>query len=998
MGQAIGISLRARLGWRLWRQMILLAVLVLLLLGVERALALDSARSIDQFRHTRWTLGDGAPGNIRAIVQGRDGFLWLGTSTGLYRFDGIRFERLQPEDDDPVRSLQVTALLAARNGDIWVGYDFGGIGLLHAGRLRSANPWPPRGGVESLTEGRDGAVWVVADSKGKMLLSRFLNGRWTKFGPAQGVPEGPIGSLLAASDGTVYVASPLGVLRLKPGDARFEGLAAKAGAFSALAADTSGRIWLADETGLRPLDGRHPTIPLTPIDTPGLQRHMIFDRDGMLWIAAQNDGLVRYATGGPGAGKPALFSAAQGLTAPIALSVLEDREGNIWVGTESGLDRFSPSNVVQPKQIEGLVTGFVADPKSGQVFFAGLSGVYRAHRAAEQPQLIFRQSAIGVLCGDARQLLVISLKGTYLLTLGTDGAVEKTAEIAGPLSVTCALDDAGTFWTGMDRVYRLEGTHLVPATGPAAAQSGTVTLLRPDGAGGLIAARSLQGFQRIRGASASILWRTQQGSIGAINTLVRAGSALLLGGQKGLARYDGRRLASLSQRSYPFLAGITGIHQTDDGWTWLIGALGIVRVPTRELDAAFLHPGAPLDAQRFGYEDGYRARSTFLKTHDIAEDGSGRLWFATNRGLAWIDRDRIGLNRLAPNVVILALTSGDIRRTPADGVIHLPVGTNRVQIDYTALSLTDAAANRYRYRLEGADRSWIEAGHERQALYTNLGPGSYRFQVVASNNDGVWNRQGAVMTFVIAPAFYQTGWFFASCLLAAAVLLWLLYRWRLKTIANRTRHRLEAQMAERERIARELHDTLLQGFQGLMLRFQSVVEELPAGNGARDSLENALERADDVLLEGRERVRALREDIEPVALPKLFASLAQPIVHGSIRWRILEEGESCLVCAPVADDMARIVGEAVSNAVRHAQAQELEIGIRYTSEKLVVSIIDDGVGIPRPIREAGRRDGHYGLIGMRERANRLGATLEFLSRKPKGTEVKLSVPARVACP
>jgi signal transduction histidine kinase len=326
------------------------------------------------------------------------------------------------------------------------------------------------------------------------------------------------------------------------------------------------------------------------------------------------------------------------------------------------------------------------------------------------------------------------------------------------------------------------------------------------------------------------------------------------------------------------------------------------------------------------------------------------------------------------------------------------VGTERVEIAYTALSLTDAKANRYRYRLLGADSGWVDGGGAREALYTNLGPGTYHFQVIASNNDGVWNRQGATLTFVIAPRFYQTRWFLAGCLAAAAALLWLLYRWRLRTIALRTRGQFEARLAERERIARELHDTLMQGFQGVVLRFQSVANVLTPGTQAHAAMESALERADDVLVEGRDRIRELRRDVEPLNLVATLKTTVEHLAPPSLQWSIAQAGQERTVCAPVADEINRIVAEAVANVVRHAGAETLDINLRFGTDRLVVIVEDDGRGIPQGIRDAGRRAGHFGLVGMRERAAQLAGTLEIGERSPTGTLIKLSVPARVAYP
>ncbi len=963
---------------------------------IGRAAALEPTRGIAQMRHSRWTLGDGAPGNIRAIVQGRDGYLWLGTATGLYRFDGIVFERVVPVDQDRYRSPQVTALLAARNGDIWVGYDFGGISVVRGGVLKDANPWAPNGGVNSIVEGQDGAIWVTGDSMGKLVLSRLFAGKWTAFGAGRGVPDSETGDILSTPGG-IYLSLMPRMLRLKPGSDRFEDTGIAITGATSLAQDRHGIVWRRTGTQILPLDRTARAYRTGTATTPYVVERMIFDHDGNLWIAGQDSGLGRLSAAAfqpaSATGRVELFTEKQGLTAALTTALLEDREGNIWVGTESGLDRFAPSNIAQPAQTEAIVSGFVGSASSRNLFVAGLSGIYRIGLSGV-PVLVFPQPDIGVLCGDDRRLLVVGMQGKYLLDLDPAGSLAKVTPVLGPMSITCTMDKAGVFWAGFEQIYRLVGRQLQPVAKPSGTPAGSIHRVRSDGAGGVLFGRIGQGVSRLRDGVETLLWRSKDQVTGRTATWVPTDRGLLIVGDQGLARYDGKRLQSLRDRTYPFLAGLTGLLQTGDGSTWTIGADGIVRMPTSSVEAAFAHPGAPIPFERFGYQEDFRARSNMVEANDVAQDAAGRLWLATNKGLAMIDPRHLSRNRLPPTVQIRSLDAGGAAQTPRDQAIAFPAGTDHVRIAYTALSLTNATANRFRYRIEGIDRDWIDAGTAREALYTNLGPGTYRFQVIAANNDGVWNREGATLTFTIAPRFYQTYAFMVVCIVGALILIWLLYRRRVRAIADRTRGRFEVQLAERERIARELHDTLLQGFQGLMLRFQSVVELLPRGDRARTSLETVLERADDVLLDGRDRVRSLRETMEPVALPALLSAIAEDVVLPPLTWNVEVVGIQQPVCAPVADEVAQIVREALANAVRHARASRLVVAIRSTSDKLIVSVSDDGIGLPPDVREAGHRPGHYGLIGMRERAVALGGTLAMHAET--GTEIKVTIPARVA--
>ncbi|WP_245653539.1 sensor histidine kinase [Sphingomonas pituitosa] len=974
----------------------------LFVLGLCAALLLPGAgwaatpeRPLAELRHTRWTLRDGAPSNIRAIVQGRDGFLWLGTATGLYRFDGIRFERITPIRDDRRRSLQITALLAARNGDLWVGYDYGGIAVLRGGKLRDANPWKPSGGVDAIVQARDGSIWVSADSRGEIQLSRLKNGSWTKIGAAQGFAGGRMGPLLAAADGSIYVASPPALLVMRLDAARFERLPLRAASSAALAEDAQGRIWIGDDTGLRRADGSGATLPLGSANTPYVRRGMRFDRSNKLWVTGLDEGLVRLSVDATSPVRAEHLAAAQGLTSSLTVAMAQDREGNVWVGTESGLDRFSASNILRIASNEALVTGFVGGADGNALFIAGLAGVYRIAAGTAAPELVFAKQSIGVLCGDDRRLLTFSLAGNFLLAL-EGGRLQRVVKVSEPLSVVCALDRQGNFWSGMDKVYRLSGNRLVPGPGDGGLRTGTVSKLLPF-EDGLIVGRASGGLRRYRGGREVPLWPREAQTIGASSSLQVDGKYLLVGGEAGLARWDGRQLVQLSARDYPFLTGIMGIHPTQDNRIWLIGSNGILRVSRTALDAAFARPGTSLPIERFGYYEDFRARSNLnvMLGNDIAEDATGRLWFATNKGLAYIDVADIARNRLAPPVVVRGLTANGRSWDVSSGDVELPAGTDQLVIDYTALSLVDPQANRFRYRLEGADKDWNDAQDRREALYTNLAPGSYRFRVIASNNDGVWNAQGATLVLRIAPRFYQTWWFALACAAAAVLLLWLMIRRRVAVVVARARAGVQAQLEERLRIARELHDTLLQGFQGLMLHFQSAVEQLPREHDARRLLEGALDRADDVLLEGRERVRALRETTGPVALrPRLGAELA-PIIQGALQLEIEEVGRVRPLSAPVAEEIAAVVREAAANAVRHADARRLQIQLRYGRGQFRVIVRDDGRGIAQD-RSRRSGPGHYGLIGMRERVERLGGRFSIAADRPRGTRLELRLPGRAA--
>jgi signal transduction histidine kinase len=373
--------------------------------------------------------------------------------------------------------------------------------------------------------------------------------------------------------------------------------------------------------------------------------------------------------------------------------------------------------------------------------------------------------------------------------------------------------------------------------------------------------------------------------------------------------------------------------------------------------------------------------------------GDGRIWFVTVAGMVWIDPAHLTRNRLPPPVAINRLSTPDVAyRDPTE--VALPEGTSRVEIGYTALSLSVPERVRFRYRLEGVDENWVDPGTHREASYANLGPGHYRFQVIASNNDGVWNREGAAIEFHIPPTFLQSTWFSLLCGVAALLLLWAVYSFRTRQLTARVRDRLGAQMAERERIARELHDTLLQGFQGLVLRFQAVANRMSPDGPLRTSLDQSLEQAEAVLTEGRRRVSDLRFADEDEDLAEAIIRVAAKPGAGPVM-PVTVEGKVRALRPIVREELLRIAEEAIRNARQHSGATRIEVALVY-GRQLQLGVRDDGSGIPAHVIEMQHRPGHFGLAGMRERAERAGGKLTLASRPREGTEVTVVVPGRLA--
>jgi signal transduction histidine kinase len=434
---------------------------------------------------------------------------------------------------------------------------------------------------------------------------------------------------------------------------------------------------------------------------------------------------------------------------------------------------------------------------------------------------------------------------------------------------------------------------------------------------------------------------------------------------------------------------------------WIYARCGLIGIADSELQRWWQHPDATIQYALLDRFDGVvPGPSTFQPA--VAKSSDGRLWFVNDTDLQEFDPGRMHRDRTPPPVYIKEFQAD--RKTYATGqLVHLPARSRDIEIGYTALNFPIPERSNFRYKLEGRDQDWNDAGARRQAFYSDLPPGQYRFRVTASNNDGVWNETGASIDFSLAPAYYQTTWFRLALVAAALLLIATVHQWRLRQVAWQFNTRQEERINERTRIARDLHDTLLQTFQGVVLRFQAASLLLPDRPGdARQTLDTALDEAGQAITEARDAVQGLRGTATATALlPALVSQMGEDFAASHQRprvpaFRVQVEGTLRLVVPAVRDEVARIVREALRNAFKHADARAVEVEIRYDRKQLRVRVRDDGRGISADVVKGGGRAGHYGLAGMRERAELLKGTLAVWSQLAAGTEIELTIPGKIA--
>jgi signal transduction histidine kinase len=459
---------------------------------------------------------------------------------------------------------------------------------------------------------------------------------------------------------------------------------------------------------------------------------------------------------------------------------------------------------------------------------------------------------------------------------------------------------------------------------------------------------------------------------------------------------DGKHASVTTQNGLPCDELYTVVKSQDDVF-WFYARCGLFSIPGARMKSWQANTNSHVQVQMYDVFDGVEPGITPLQPQGTVSP-DGHLWFANDSILQSIDPQVIPRNTLAPSIAVEKVVADGASYSPNEE-FRLPALTRNLQIDYTGLSFVVPQKVRFRYKLEGHDSEWQDPETRRQAFYSNLPPGKYRFRVVGCNNDGVWNEAGSSVEFSLAPAFFQTTWFLALCTACFVAALWCVYLLRMRQVASGIRARMAERLGERERIARELHDTLLQGIQGLILKFHAVAKQIPGGDPIRQNMESALDCAEEVVTEGRERVLNLRaSEASTNDLADMFPLLAGQAPHGSTAsLRVVIEGSPRPLHPWVREEVYSIGREAILNSFRHADSTHIEVEIIYDTRELRVRIRDNGRGMDPEILNAGKQ-GHWGLQGMRERARNIGAELQIWSGVRNGTEVDLRVPGLRAYP
>jgi ligand-binding sensor domain-containing protein/signal transduction histidine kinase len=986
-----------------------------LLLSAASSRALDPSVHISQYGHIAWRIQDGFfTGAPTSIAQTADGYLWVGTADGLFRFDGTRFV---PSSDishqQTLASAEVSALLGARDGSLWIGagYRF----FRWKDNRLSQYSGDEDQFVESIVETNRGSVWLArdryTDGKGPLCEVKDLGLRC--YGRSEGVPFINAFSVTEDRSGNLWIGSDAQLLRWQSGRStswEFKRLRKTEGldGVVALVIDRNDCVWAGSNypgLGLEQFQNGYWKPYLSPqLKGSNIEVSRLYqDRNGSLWVGTEGDGIYRIS-----AGKADHFDAANGLSGDKITAIFQDHEGTVWVGTSNGIDSFRDLPIVTLSSRDGLhlddARSIVAS--SDGTIWIGNDGSLDALRNGAITSILPKDGLPGrvvtSILEDPSGGLWVGLDSSLFYL--TDRKFVPVINRSAPnivLSMTRGAD--GTLWAELggatnNTLVRIQNGHVIAEK--ASPPGEAVMALAADHDGRLWLAGDKLHYLDNSGETTLTDFGPRYGYLR--NIAVDSANFVWFGATKGLVGFrDGKMQVMTTKNGLP-CERINTLVLDDHGFLWLYAQCGLIRIEHSELEKWWNNPGIRVISTVFDSMDGFHGGpSPFRPAATKSPDG--RLWFTNGSVVQTIDPKNLYLNRLPPPVHIEQVrTNGEIYFP--DSTVRLPRLSRNIEIDYSGLSFVIPQRVQFRYELQGYDTAWQEAGVRRSAFYTNLRPGTYTFRVTASNNSAVWNTQGATLTFVILPAWYQTVWFRSLVSLLLILLGYGFYLLRTHQVEATIKARFDERLDERTRIARELHDTLLQSFHGLMFRFQAARNLMPLKpESAMHVLDEAISATEQALAEGRDAIRDLRpETSDQLDLPQLLTAVGSEVLNAATagepipEFRVIAEGTPKRLSAALQSEVYRIGREVIRNAFYHAAATRIEAEVLYDELQLRMRIRDDGKGIARKDLEANGRPGHWGLPGIRERARRIGAQLDFWSEMGAGTEVELRIPAAIA--
>jgi signal transduction histidine kinase/ligand-binding sensor domain-containing protein len=954
-------------------------------------------RSLDpDYIRTDFTVEDGLPDNvINATVETENGLLWVGTESGLATFDGRDFNPIRLHIPGAPSQGAINTLLESSNGDLWVGSD-SGLVLIPKSALDELDP--ARMTFYSLGATRSDEVEAILETSHGVLWVGTTHGLYRREGAnfVKAIQDISVNCLGEGANGRLLITTSKGFVEFD-GAKMIEhpGFAGRFGLhddqINDVFRDRRGVLWFSTQAGIRrqgsnqmPAMGPHQIVMTQAVRT-------YEDRQGSLWVttgvgayrvtgdqlkspdsrvnarclSVSRDGTVWMGTNGNGLVRLKhrivhMFTKADGMQEDIAMAVLPGDDGKLWIGNNCGFAEFDGRHFKTYNEKDGLLNTCVwslAEDRQKTIWIGTYGGGIFSFRNGHFTQYSAKQGLASTI---VFQLTVARDDSLWIAT--PDGVSHmregrftnySTADGLSSNRILCIHEDKrGTIWAetqaGLDRL----GPHGFSPFGPAQlAIDQLATRFAED----------------------------------------RSGELYTTNSPKGISRIDKDRVTVVNQT-----LSVMDMVEADDQYLWLSSRNGIFRIRRDDL-THIEDQDTPLDYQQIDRNDGLNSTQSSVGFPNIAITADRKLWLATVKGLAMVDLNHWPPPSHKPKTFLEGVTV-EGKEQVISNEIALPAGSHHVEFHLAAVNLSSPEKIRMQYRMSDVDSHWLDADLSRIAVYTNIPVGAHTLAIRATDSGGTWDRAGISYQIVEQPFFYQTLWFQILLVGLAALTLTALYLARVRQIIKQTRTLLQERLMERERIALDLHDTFLQGVQGILLRVHTATQQIPRGETTRQSLEEVLQQSDQVMKEGRSLVSNLRSD--KTVTHDLATDLS--IVGHECRevdqaeFQMIVNGVKRSLHPGVLEDSFKIGREALINAFRHSGATRIEAEVSFGPRHLKVRIRDDGRGIEEGVVQAGNREGHFGLPGMRERAKRIGGHLDIWSRSGLGTEIELSIPARFA--
>jgi signal transduction histidine kinase/ligand-binding sensor domain-containing protein len=969
---------------------------------VSHAFGLDPNRPLFQYVRENWNTEAKFPGGaVNAIAQTDDGYLWIGTDRGLFRFDGFNFVRVAFSSTAGPSDVPILGLLTDASGTLWVRVQ--GLDVLRqkGGKFETVaygvGPLSPH--VTAVSKDRNGAVLISDPVKGTF---RFEAENIQRVATPTMLPgSSPVISMAETSEGRIWLGTlGAGLFLLADSHAAAVNAAFPERKINCLLSISEHDLLVGTDNGLYQWNDQGYRREALPSSLGNLQiLSLLQDRDSNVWVGTDR-GLLRITT------KGASFSDEKELRGNGAINVLfEDREGNVWVGGARGLGRIRDtvfmtfSSAADPRfENSGPIYG---DAKSRTWFAPGQGGLYAIKDAQVQPGSIAvpANDVVYSIAGRGDEIWIGRQRGglTHLQWRNGTATSQTFTEADGLAqnSVYAVLESrdgsvwAGTLSGGVSRFRDGRFTTYTAASGLAANTVSSILETRD---------RTMW-FATSNGLSSlsNNQWKTYSTRDGLpsahVNCLFEDSAGVLWSGTSAGLAFLVFGKVQVPPLPDVLRGPIFGIAEDKSGRFWITTSSHILQVPRDKLFTGQTGTG---DIREYGPADGLPSSEGVNRSRSVVSDSEGRIWISVKGGLSVVDPSHLASAWPPAIAHVESVIADGMAVTPIDS-IRVPAGHKRITFAYTALSLAVPERIRFRYFLEGFDRQWSEPSAAREAVYTNLGPRTYHFHLLASNSYGEWNGSETVVSIEVEPALWQTWSFRSTLAVLLASIVFVFYRLHLHRLTQQLNLRFEERLAERTRIAQELHDTLLQGFLSASMQLHVAEDQLPADSPAKPMMNRVLRLMGRVIDEGRNAVRGLRsghDDSDDLA--QAFSHVAQELViQQEVDFRVVMEGMPRALHPVIRDEVYRIGRESLVNAFRHARASKIEVEVDYSASNLRILVRDNGCGIDPEVLRAGR-DGHWGLPGMRERAEKVGAKLRVWSRAAAGTEVELTVPGQVA--